>query len=68
MVGFTGFTPEQAATVEQARQALLSVDSIGCTGCRYCVDGCPMNIPIPGIFSAMNERLIFDNIASAHRR
>ena len=68
MTGFTGFNDAQMATVEQARQVLLSVESIGCTGCRYCVDGCPMNIPIPGIFSAMNVHLVFDDTAGARRR
>ena len=68
MGGFTHFTDAQKAAVEQARLALLSVDSIGCTGCRYCVDGCPMNIPIPGIFSSMNQLLIYDDAVSARRR
>ena len=67
MRGFTRLTPEQLATVEEARQALLNVGSIGCTGCRYCVDGCPMNIPIPGIFKAMNHQLIFGDMAAARR-
>ena len=68
MSGFDGLTEAQKDTVEQARQALLSVEGISCTGCRYCVDGCPMNIPIPGIFSAMNQQLIFENPDAARRR
>ena len=63
--GFAGLSAAQRETIEQARKALLSVSGIPCTGCRYCVDGCPMNIPIPGIFSAMNKQLIFEDAASA---
>lgn len=29
---------------------------IACTGCRYCIDGCIKNIPIPEIFSCLNEK------------
>ena len=30
-------------------------DSIPCTGCRYCCDGCPMGLDIPGLLSIYNE-------------
>ena len=53
---------------EQARRALMNVKSIGCTACRYCVDGCPMNIPIPDIFRAMNEHLIYNTTEASRRR
>ena len=29
---------------------------IACTGCRYCIDGCIKNIPIPEIFTCLNEK------------
>lgn len=30
-------------------------DSIPCTGCRYCCDGCPMGLDIPMLLSIYNE-------------
>ena len=39
----------------QAAQIIRSKTAIGCTGCAYCTDGCPQNIPIPGIFTLYNE-------------
>ena len=45
-----------------------SVESIRCTGCRYCVEGCPMSIPIPDIFTARNQQLIYNNDTGAKRQ
>ena len=30
-------------------------DSVPCTGCRYCCDGCPMGLEIPMLLSVYNE-------------
>ena len=30
-------------------------DSVPCTGCRYCCDGCPMGLDIPGFIHTYNE-------------
>ena len=46
---------EQEA-VEKIRTHLRSLKLIGCTGCRYCVDGCPMGILIPDMFHALDFR------------
>ena len=68
MGSFETLTDEQAAVIDRARTALTSVDSIGCTGCRYCVDGCPMSIQIPGVFAAMNHWLIYEDGPSSMKR
>ena len=53
------FKPMDAADLDVIRRAqeVLNADqSIPCTGCRYCVEGCPMGIPIPDIFTVANRR------------
>lgn len=46
---------EQTA-VEKIRTHLRSLKLIGCTACRYCVDGCPMGILIPDMFHSLDFR------------
>ncbi len=45
------------AAIHRTVATLNSRADIPCTGCAYCVDGCPMNIPIPRCFSLYNADL-----------
>ena len=49
------FTDEEQKIIEQARVLLAKSDEIHCSGCNYCIKDCPMGIPIPDIFKAMNS-------------
>lgn len=54
---FTEFEPlseKEKETLRAVCDKMLSVKLIGCTSCRYCVDGCPQSISIPDIFGAVN--------------
>jgi len=54
--GFDRLTEEEYEVIRQAQKALDADKSIPCTGCHYCTEGCPMNIPIPDIFTVANRR------------
>ncbi len=52
-------TQDRPLTQEE-RTALLELaegmkDSVPCTACRYCCDGCPMGLDIPAMIAAYNE-------------
>ena len=49
----------EKAVVEEVRKIIMSVEQIGCTACRYCTDGCPMNIAIPDVFRAVNTMKLY---------
>ena len=55
MRDFRPLTPQESETLDKAAQVIKSKESIACTACRYCVDGCPQNIAIPNYFKMMNE-------------
>lgn len=68
MRNFQPLTPEEQAVVARATEALDSVEQIKCTACHYCCDGCPMQIPIPDYFAAMNRKLVFEAEEDARMR
>lgn len=55
---FTEFVPmnqEEYGLVKEVTSRVLSFPTIPCTGCRYCMPGCPMSIQIPDLFTAYNS-------------
>ena len=68
MRDFDGFTPEQSAVVDSAREALNRIPLIPCTTCNYCAKVCPMEIGISGTFTAKNMFTLYDNLAYAVRQ
>lgn len=65
MEHFQPLTDQERAVVAEAQQALEAIPRIPCTACQYCVKGCPKGVAIPGIFKAMNNYLVYNNLAGA---
>ena len=57
MKDFKPLNSEEQNIIQEAQRILKKSSTIPCTACRYCVEGCPMEIPIPEIFSALNLQL-----------
>ena len=51
---FVPFSEEEFAIVKKAAGIINESVEIPCTGCKYCVPGCPMQIQIPKCFSLYN--------------
>jgi hypothetical protein len=56
MKEFQPLNEEEQTAIAQVKEILLAQNLIPCTSCRYCTDGCPKQIPIPDLFSCMNDR------------
>lgn len=58
---------KEKALLVQAADMLRAAGAIPCTGCKYCVEGCPANIDIPAILDLLNEYTRFGSLESAKR-
>ncbi len=65
MANFQPLKDTEYQTLAQAVEELEKIPTIPCTDCKYCVDGCPQKINIPGVFESYNSYKRFDNLDSA---
>ena len=57
MKDFKPLNDKEWDAIHKAQEIMGASSMIPCTACRYCTKGCPKNIPIPDVFSAMNLKL-----------
>ena len=54
-------TEKEKELLREVVRQLTAVETVQCTSCRYCTDGCPMEISIPDIFRALNTIRLYPN-------
>ncbi|MCH5279058.1 MAG: aldo/keto reductase [Christensenellaceae bacterium] len=67
MKDFKPLDLEERTVIKKVQKAMSDINSIPCTACHYCTAGCPMSIPIPEIFSARNQQLIWEQQERGNR-
>lgn len=57
MSDFKRLSPHEEEILEKVKEIILNSDTVPCTSCRYCVEGCPKGIDIPEYFALYNAEL-----------
>ena len=61
MEDFKPLTEEELSAVWKVRDIFNAQKLIPCTECRYCMEVCPLQIPIPNFFASLNDKKAFNN-------
>ena len=56
MKDFQPLTETEMELIGKVRTLYQAQNRIPCTGCRYCTDGCPAGLDIPGLFACLNDK------------
>ena len=59
MDSFKPITEEEKKIIEEVKAELAKTPLIPCTSCRYCTDGCPQKLNIPGFIHVLNEYKLY---------
>ena len=57
MKDFKPLNEEEQKIIQEAQRIMGASKTVPCTSCHYCTEGCPQQIQIPDIFTAMNLQL-----------
>ena len=61
MEDFKPLTEAELSAVWKVRDIFNAQKLIPCTECRYCMEVCPLQIPIPNFFASLNDKKAFNN-------
>lgn len=65
MQHFEPLRADERGAIAGVQEILAKLPQVPCTACGYCTKGCPQGIAIPGIFRAMNNYLMYNNLTGA---
>ena len=68
MKDFKPLSDTEQSAIRKAQEIMTAVKSIPCTACHYCTAGCPKQIPIPEIFAARNQQLVWGQLEEGKRQ
>ena len=68
MSDFKPLNDEERAIIAKAVKIMDETPLIACTACRYCTEGCPMNINIPEFIKGMNDYKVYANLDGFKKR
>ncbi len=59
MQDFQPLNEQELEAVWKVADILIKQNQVACTGCQYCVAGCPAGIKIPDLFTCLNAKKAF---------
>ena len=68
MKNFKPLNAKEQTAIRKAQEIMNGIKSIPCTACHYCTAGCPKQIPIPEIFAARNQQLVWGQLEEGYRQ
>jgi predicted aldo/keto reductase-like oxidoreductase len=55
----TPLSETEVATLAAAREKLAELIAVPCTGCHYCMEDCPVHMPIANIMESLNRAALY---------